>query len=267
MMNTIGPLGRTKSEAFWRSRLAICSAVAVLFLSLSGLVVWLWPFGPLAQITVLVHTLLGLVFIVPVVVYGIRHWLDYRQQALTHTKFLGYLSTGVLIACGISGLILTYQPLFGTRISYFWRAVHDWTTVALLIFVLPHILIPAFRAARAQLSDSGAAVWQAVRSFGTAVVVLTSCLLACILLADYAYEPPRMAREFSPDYDLWEPKNPLYGKNRPFAPSLARTIDNKPIDARLLSGSEGCGTSGCHQQILQEWKPSAHRYSAMDKAF
>ena len=48
---------------------------------------------------------------------------------------------------------------------------------------------------------------------------------------------------------------------------MARTIDNKPIDDQLLSGSESCGTSGCHEQIVREWEPSAHRYAAMDKAF
>ena len=39
------------------------------------------------------------------------------------------------------------------------------------------------------------------------------------------------------------------------------------FDARSLAGSESCGTSGCHEQILAEWKPSAHRYAAMDLAF
>jgi len=28
-----------------------------------------------------------------------------------------------------------------------------------------------------------------------------------------------------------------------------------------------CGTVGCHAQIVEEWKPSAHRYAAMDPIF
>ncbi|HEY7510810.1 MAG TPA: multiheme c-type cytochrome, partial [Vicinamibacteria bacterium] len=39
------------------------------------------------------------------------------------------------------------------------------------------------------------------------------------------------------------------------------------FDARSLSGSESCGTARCHTQIVQEWKPSAHRYAAMDSLF
>ena len=39
------------------------------------------------------------------------------------------------------------------------------------------------------------------------------------------------------------------------------------FDPRSLSGSESCGTSGCHTQILEEWRPSAHRYAAMDTIF
>ncbi|MFQ5791273.1 MAG: multiheme c-type cytochrome, partial [Acidobacteriota bacterium] len=44
-------------------------------------------------------------------------------------------------------------------------------------------------------------------------------------------------------------------------------MTGKAYDARLLSGSKGCGTPGCHEEILREWEVSAHRYSAMDAAF
>ncbi|MBI3697781.1 MAG: hypothetical protein HY238_23485, partial [Acidobacteria bacterium] len=39
------------------------------------------------------------------------------------------------------------------------------------------------------------------------------------------------------------------------------------FDAQSLAGSESCGSTGCHTQILQEWKPSAHRYAARDPLF
>lgn len=59
----------------------------------------------------------------------------------------------------------------------------------------------------------------------------------------------------------------LYGTNRRFAPSLARTDTGGAFDSRSLAGSMTCGTAGCHGQIVQEWKPSAHRYAAMDTVF
>ncbi|MDP7009731.1 MAG: cytochrome b/b6 domain-containing protein [Phycisphaerales bacterium] len=42
---------------------------------------------------------------------------------------------------------------------------------------------------------------------------------------------------------------------------------NGAIDPKLLTGSDRCGTSGCHTQIYEEWLPSAHRYSSLDKMF
>jgi len=43
--------------------------------------------------------------------------------------------------------------------------------------------------------------------------------------------------------------------------------DRGRIDPRVLAGSEGCGTNGCHTEIVAEWQPSAHRYSSMDFVF
>lgn len=266
-INHPGPAKLVNRQAEWRSKLTLWSNGALLFLTLTGLSVWLLPFSRFNQMAVLVHTLIGLIFFVPLTLYALRHWLVYRRHVLTQTKLLGYVSVGILLACGVSGLVLTYQPLFGVKISYFWRAVHDWTTVALVAVVLPHILIPLLRDARARRSEAGALNWAAAKGFGQGTFTLAALLFGAAGLAYFAYEPPKLLRDFAADYDLWEPKNPLYGKNRPFAPSLARTVDNRPIDARLLAGSEGCGTSGCHEQIVQEWRPSAHRYAAMDKAF
>lgn len=48
---------------------------------------------------------------------------------------------------------------------------------------------------------------------------------------------------------------------------MARTDTGGAFDARSLTGSHSCGTAGCHDQILGEWQPSAHRYAAMDKVF
>lgn len=268
-METIrhGPSNRVNRQAEWRSKLTLWSHGALLFLTLTGLSIWLLPFSRFNQVSVLVHTLVGLLFLVPICVYAVRHWLAYRRHVLTHNKFLGYVSVGVLLVCGLTGLVLTYQPLFGLRIGYLWRSLHDWTTVGLLVLGLPHILIPLFRDARARLTEAGAPIWSAARYFGRGAFALAVLLSGGVALAYYAYEPPRLIQEFPSDYDLWEPTNPLYSKNRPFAPSLARTSDNRPIDTRVLSGSDGCGTNGCHEQIVKEWSPSAHRYAAMDKAF
>jgi len=262
-----GSSERVHRAAEWRAGLAVSSVGAVAFLTLSGLCIWLLPFSRLNQFNVLLHTLIGLVFLVPVVMYAVRHWRVYWGHVFTQSKLLGYVSLGVLLVCALSGLVLTYQPLFGVKIGYLWRSLHDWTTVLLVAFGLPHLLIPLLRDARARLTEAGEPTWTAAKFFGRGVLSLTALFVAVAGLGSLAYEPPHLQKNFPDGYDLWEEKNPLYGKNRPFAPSLARTVDNRPIDSQLLSGSDGCGTSGCHEQIVREWQPSAHRYAAMDKAF
>jgi hypothetical protein len=47
----------------------------------------------------------------------------------------------------------------------------------------------------------------------------------------------------------------------------AHVRTHNAIDPRLLGGSAGCGTSGCHEEIYEEWLPSAHRYSSLDRMF
>lgn len=260
----LGPVDRV---AEWRSRLAIASAGALSFLAVTGLSIWLFPFGEFNQWSVLLHTAVGPLLLVPMVGYGVRHWLLYRGRLLTQIKLLGYLAVFAAVPCLVSGLVLTWQPLFGTRIGYGWRGVHQWTTLVLVVFAVPHVLLIVLRDLRARRSPALAAVWAAAGRYGRGTLALTALGLALVGLVVYGYEPPPLAAEFPADYELWQPRNPLYGKNRPFAPSLGRTPGNRPMDARLLAGSRSCGTEGCHEQIVREWLPSAHRYAAMDKGF
>jgi hypothetical protein len=258
---------RADRPAEWRSRLAIFTAGILIFLTLSGLAIWLLPFSAFNQINVLLHTLIALLALAPVGWYCVRHWLFYRRYSLTHIKLLGYFGAGALSICVISGLALAYQSQFGIKITYFWRALHDWTTVALIILVIPHVVLIVIRDAKARHTEAIAPVWVATKGYSRRMAAVALFALAVTALAYFAYEPPALTQEFPPDYELWQPRNALYNKNPNFAPSLARTKDNRPIDVKLLAGSQSCGTSGCHEQIVKEWLPSAHRYSAMDKSF
>jgi hypothetical protein len=82
-----------------------------------------------------------------------------------------------------------------------------------------------------------------------------------VAIGAVAYRPARLVNRLPDDYSY------IYGPDRPFAPSLARTSTGQAFDARSMGGSKSCGESGCHQQIYREWSVSAHRYSAMDVAF
>jgi hypothetical protein len=244
---------RIDRDQQWRMALARATSAFVVGMTLSGLSVWLLPFSIGNQILVFLHTMVGVVLFLPVSYYLVTHWLLYRHHQMTHVKLLGYVGIFVLALCNVSGLVLTAQALFGRRISYTWDGVHIVTTFGILAFVLPHILALVVRDRRAGLAG------MAAHGRGVAMASVAALLGVAILV--YAYVPPRLSEELPADYSY------AFGPDRPFAPSLAVTATGNAYDPRLLSGSEGCGTSGCHQQIFKEWEVSAHRYAAMDTAF
>jgi hypothetical protein len=245
----------------WRSWLAYATAGFLLFETLSGLSIWLLPFSIPNQWMVIWHTAIGLAFLVPCSWYSIRHWLLYRHQTMTHIKLLGYGGVFTLLALGISGVWLTYQAVCTPRISYAWDMVHIIGTFAVIALALPHIALIVVRDHRAKAANGIAEALQAQRVYGWKSGVVTIGFLALVGLAPLAYRPMALNNEFPPDYSF------RYGADRPFAPSLSRTETGGAMDPRLFAGSESCGTSGCHPQIVEEWRASAHRYAAMDAGF
>jgi len=244
----------------WRAGTAITTSASLLFLTVSGFSIWLLPFSVPNQVLVFLHTLAGIAFLVPCTWYVLRHWLAYRSHQMTHIKLLGYLGLALVAAANVSGVVLTAQALWGAAISYGWDAVHIVGTLGTLAFVLPHILLIVIRDFRARAAGVPTPV-EAVRAHGRAVLTVSVSFVAALALLVYAYTPPKLTEEFSADYSF------KYGAGRPFAPSLAATGSGGPYDSRLLAGSLGCGTAGCHDQIAREWEVSAHRYAAMDPAF
>ncbi len=245
----------------WKSGLAIWTTGFLLFETLSGLSIWLLPFTLTNQMLVIWHTVAGVLFLIPASWYSFKHWRYYRRQLLTHTKLFGYLALAVAAICAVSGLVLTWQALFSPRISYFWDRVHLFSTLTLIGFLAPHIVIVALRDWRASALPEWGIVKKAVRGYAWSSALSALLFFAVAALAVYAYRPVQLEHEFPADYSY------KYGEDRPFAPSQARTLSGHALDPRALAGSESCGTAGCHEQIVDEWKVSAHRYSAMDIAF
>jgi hypothetical protein len=221
---------------------------------------YLLPFSVPNQVAVLLHTGIGLVWVVPCAWYQMRHWRAYRERQLTHVKLTGYFSMVATFALTVSGVALSYQALFGTRISYGWDLVHLIATFALIASVLPHVLTLVHYARRGQ-TEGALELRRAQGLFGLRTLYFAAALVAVVGLGVYAYRPVPLVNRLPDDYSY------LYGPDRPFAPSLARTSTGQAFDARSMGGSKSCGTSGCHEQIYKEWSVSAHRYSAMDLGF
>ncbi len=238
----------------WSSVLACGTAWALVFLGATGLAITFAPFHPSVEWGVIVHTVVGLLTLAPVAWYLWVHWKDYRSYRFSHVVLLGYVATAALLVCLVSGVVVTAQGLGAPRMSPVWRQVHLLSTFVTLGTALPHMALVLLRLRAA----TGLAA--ALRFVGVASG-LTVLGLACTGLLPLAYPGQRYVNEFPADYEY------VYGEDRPFAPSLARTATGGAFDARSLAGSETCGTPGCHAQIVEEWKPSAHRYAAMDPAF
>lgn len=224
------------------------------FEAISGLAITFLPFHPAVQWTVLVHTAGGALLLLPLAWYCSSHWLDYRRYAISHNVVLGLVGLFALLICSLSGVVLTCQGIFNLRTSGLWRKIHLISTFAALGTIAPHLLFAFLRA------------WREGKAGGVAgfcVQTLGGCTMGGLLIAifTFAHAGNAYVNEFPKEYNL------LYGTNRPFAPSLARTDTGNAFDARSLAGSSGCGTAGCHEQIVKEWLPSAHRYAAMDPAF
>jgi len=247
----------------WGRRLAAISLAWLLFETLTGLAVWLLPFSVPNQWIVVAHTGLGLLFLPAVLFEQVRHLRVYWSRPPAAVKVMGYLGSTATLAAIVSGVVLTGQAVLGRRIDYGWDMTHIVATCALAAFVLPHVGLILVRD-RTLASAAGAAETALRRAQGWAIArtgVGLAAGLAVIGALWAAWPGERLVDRFPDDYAR------PYGDNRPFAPSLAKTMTGGAYDARTLAGSESCGTSGCHEEITAEWRVSAHRWAAMDAGF
>ncbi len=143
---------------------------------------------------------------------------------------LGYVGMVATLVAIVSGLVLTVQALWDTRIHYGWSRVHLWSTFALIATVVPHVVWIMVRDHRARKREAIRPVLVAQRHFSAAVTALTLGLFVVVVALAYVYRAPARYVDFPPDYSY------LYGSDRPFAPSLARTENNKAIPAEMLGG-------------------------------
>lgn len=256
-----GRIAGGRRELEWGRRFGALTLAWLAAESLSGLGLWLLPFSVPTQWMVVVHTVVGVVFLWPVLVYLWQHFAAYRSRPLGAVVGMGYIATAATLAAIVSGLVLAVEAAWGTRISYAWDRVHLVSTFALIAFTVPHLIVVALRDRIAALRLGLEALRVAeARMLGRAAVA-AAIMLAPVGALWLALPGVPMNDALPVDYSF------ALGPERPFAPSLATTETGQAYDARRLSGSESCGTNGCHEQITAEWRVSAHRWAAMDPAF
>ena len=254
-----GSSGLEGREREWASLLAAVTLGWLTFETVTGLCIYFLPFSAANQWAVIVHTAAGLALLVPYAIYQVRHLVVYWDHQLTSLKLMGWLASVATLVALVSGIVLTWQAILGTRISYAWDMGHLVSTFALIAFTAPHVLLILVRDRK--LGASGGSLIATQRRAVVRASVAGALMALCVGILWGAYHGDTMNNVFPADYS-WK-----YGKERPFAPSLARTESGGAIDSRTLSGSATCGTSGCHDEIVAEWKVSSHRWAAMDAGF
>jgi len=244
----------------WSDHIAALVLGFILAGTVSGLAILWMPFSVANQWNVIVHTVVGLVLVPPTIWFVASHWRAYSEDPLSHVKLTGYFTVATILLLVVSGVALTVQAAFGTRISYAWDVVHIVATFGCLAAIAPHLIPLVVRSVRGR-SDEAADLRSGQGAyFRRATLWMVGSFVPLAILVG-VYDEPDLDNRLPEDYSF------LYGEDRPFAPSLARTVTNQAYDPRSMSGSQSCGTAGCHEQILEEWQVSAHRYSTLDPAF
>jgi hypothetical protein len=245
-------ISRRRLRTGWGALLSKASAAVLAYLAVTGLAITFAPFHAAVQWGLLTHTAIGAAGVVVLVWYGLVHWLDYRRYQLSSVVLLGYVALAGLAVCLVSGIVVTWEGVFGVHMSPAWRRTHLLSTFVVVGSGLPHVAMVLLRV----VTIVPAALRSVAHSTATTItaVVLTALL-------PFVYAGTKHVDELPADY------NYISGRERPFAPSLAKTSTGGAFDARTLSGSRSCGTARCHSQIVNEWLPSAHRYAAMDPLF
>ena len=261
---------RVVAIAGWDGRLSAFVVWMLVVQALTGLWIYLAPFSIASQVQVLLHTVLGLVMLVPFAVYQVRHVSAWWRQRPTDVMVLGYVLLLATLTCMASGLVITWQAAAGPKVSATWRLVHLISGIGVFALLAVHLVTAVVRRPAQGSADE---LSVARRRFAKRVGVLTGGTVLLIAIVAAALPAPR--RTFAPPPDYAYPDyvatDPEYASElrpgNPFAPSNARTPGDVLVDPGLIAGSRACGTSGCHAEILAEWQPSAHRFAAMNPPF
>lgn len=255
-----------KASLGWTRPLTHVVLAGLFFEIVTGFWIWLAPFSVAAQVQVLLHTVAGLLLTAPYAVYQWRHYRDWRGQTLSVLKLLGYAAMALTATSFASGTVVTFQALFSRRVTPLWERIHTASAIVVTALLLLHLLHAYGRRRAALVQLAGFSARLRRQLVGGLFASLAGYGL--VLGAAIWRQPVGQSLPLPQNYSL-----PEYAQNfdeyrgSVFAPTYARTSTGGLIKPAVLANSASCGTVGCHEQILAEWEPSAHRFSAMNPPF
>lgn len=185
----------------------------------------------------LAHVAVGLVFVGPTLAFAIAHLRRGADNPNRRAVRVGLALLATLLALMTSGVVLTRLEGVLDITDPRLRSAAYWTHVASpfvagWLFVLHRLAGPPIRWRRGG--------WAALTAAGCAAV-----LVAVQIVPERLNTPENVPNE-QPQY----------------VPSLARTIDGKPIPARDLDNNQYCRP--CHEDVHDRWLASAHHLSSFN---
>ncbi|HUO82902.1 MAG TPA: tetratricopeptide repeat protein [Gammaproteobacteria bacterium] len=187
------------------------------------------------QFMFLGHLVLGLLVVLPLIVYGIIHITNAHDRPNRRAVKVGYALFATALVLLASGLVLTRGIPFievrdpaGRELAY-WA--HVVTPLAVVWLFVLH------RLAGKRIN------WRA-----GAVVAGVAGIFALAAILFQAQDPRR-----------WNEEGPASGE-RYFFPSLARTATGNFIPARTLMKDDYCAE--CHADVHAKWSHSVHRLAS-----
>ncbi len=185
----------------------------------------------------LVHLILGLLLVVPTVVFGFVHMSNTYDRRNRRAVKVGYALFATALALLASGIVLTRLEGVIVIKDPAVRSVAYWAHVitpflAAWLFVLHRLAGKKIR-------------WEVGRRIGGVAVAF-----GVVMLVWQTQDPRR-----------WNVAGPASGEKY-FFPSLARTATGNFIPERVLNDDAYC--KECHADTHASWSSSAHRFSSFN---
>ncbi|MEE3053298.1 MAG: multiheme c-type cytochrome, partial [Planctomycetota bacterium] len=185
----------------------------------------------------LVHLVLGVLLILPFLVFGIIHIRNSRDRKNRIAARVGYALFGTGLLLILSGVLLTrVEGLIEVR-EPMLRSVAYWAHVLSPIFIIWLFILHRLAGPKIQ--------WRR----GLALAGVAGSFAAVMII--WQYQDPRR----------WDEEGPESGTQY-FFPSLARTATGNFIPAETLMMDGYC--KECHADAHEGWSNSVHRFSSFN---
>ncbi|HEX7157325.1 MAG TPA: multiheme c-type cytochrome, partial [Burkholderiaceae bacterium] len=186
------------------------------------------------QIVFLLHLVLGLLIVVPVIVFGALHFRNAHKRPNRRAVRAGIALFSTALVLLVSGIALTRLGLFDLKDPAARNGTYWLHVLSPLVLAWLYVL---HRLAGKRIDWKLGWRWAAF-----------AATFAAVMLAIQAQDPRH-----------WNVQGPASGAQY-YAPSLARTAAGNFIPARTLMMDAYCRE--CHQDTYEKWDHSAHRYSS-----